>query len=42
LREVCIGTGKRNDIQHYLNRPRATGDTHGQAPMLWSATALLR
>ncbi len=42
LREVCVGTGKKNDIQHYLNRPRVTGDTHGQAPMLWSATALLR
>ena len=24
------------------NRPRAVGDTHGQAPMLWSAAALLR
>ena len=42
LREVCVGTGKRNDLQHYLNRPRAVGDTHGQAPMLWSANALLR
>jgi rhamnogalacturonyl hydrolase YesR len=42
LREVCVGTGKRNDLQHYLNRPRAVGDTHGQAPMLWTATALLR
>jgi rhamnogalacturonyl hydrolase YesR len=42
LREVCVGTGKKNDLQHYLNRPRVTGDTHGQAPMLWTATALLR
>ena len=42
LREVCVGTGKKNDLQHYLNRPRVTGDTHGQAPMLWSANALLR
>jgi rhamnogalacturonyl hydrolase YesR len=42
LREVCVGTGKKNDIQHYLNRPRVTGDTHGQAPMLWSAAALLK
>ena len=42
LREVCVGTGKRNDLQHYLNRPRVAGDTHGQAPMLWSANALLR
>jgi unsaturated rhamnogalacturonyl hydrolase len=42
LREVCVGTGKRNDLQYYLDRPRVAGDTHGQAPMLWTATALLR
>jgi rhamnogalacturonyl hydrolase YesR len=42
LREVCVGTGKKNDLQHYLDRPRVTGDTHGQAPVLWSADALLR
>jgi unsaturated rhamnogalacturonyl hydrolase len=42
LREVCVGTGKRNDQQYYLDRPRAVGDGHGQAPMMWSATALLR
>jgi unsaturated rhamnogalacturonyl hydrolase len=42
LREVCVGTGKKNDLQYYLDRPRVAGDTHGQAPMLWTATALLR
>jgi rhamnogalacturonyl hydrolase YesR len=42
LREVCVGTGKKNDVQYYLDRPRVAGDAHGQAPMLWSATALLR
>jgi unsaturated rhamnogalacturonyl hydrolase len=42
LREVCVGTGKRDDMQYYLDRPRAVGDAHGQAPMLWSAAALLR
>jgi rhamnogalacturonyl hydrolase YesR len=42
LREVCIGTGKRNDLQYYLDRPRVTGDLHGQAPVLWCAAALLR
>jgi unsaturated rhamnogalacturonyl hydrolase len=42
LREVCVGTGKKNDLQYYLDRPRVAGDAHGQAPMLWSATALLR
>ena len=42
LREVCAGTGTKNDRQHYLDRPRVTGDFHGQAPMLWCASALLR
>jgi unsaturated rhamnogalacturonyl hydrolase len=42
LREVCVGTGKRDSLQYYLDRPRAVGDGHGQAPMMWSATALLR
>jgi rhamnogalacturonyl hydrolase YesR len=42
LREVCVGTGKRDSVQYYLDRPRAVGDTHGQAPMMWTATALLR
>jgi unsaturated rhamnogalacturonyl hydrolase len=42
LREVCVGTGKKNDLQYYLDRPRITGDLHGQAPVLWCAAALLR
>ena len=42
LREVCVGTGAKNDRQYYLNRKRITGDFHGQAPVLWCATALLR
>lgn len=42
LREVCIGTGAKNDRQHYLDRPRKAGDFHGQAPVLWCASALLR
>jgi rhamnogalacturonyl hydrolase YesR len=42
LREECVGTGKKDDLQYYLDRPRVAGDTHGQAPMLWTATALLR
>jgi rhamnogalacturonyl hydrolase YesR len=42
VREVCVGTNKKNDYQYYLDRPRAVGDLHGQAPILWSATALLR
>ena len=39
---VCVGTGKKNDLEYYLTRPRHTGDMHGQAPVLWAASALLR
>jgi rhamnogalacturonyl hydrolase YesR len=42
IREVCQGTSKRNDRQFYLDRKRNTGDMHGQAPVLWCATALSR
>ncbi len=42
IRNVCEGTGKRNDLQYYLDRKRNTGDLHGQAPILWAASALLR
>jgi unsaturated rhamnogalacturonyl hydrolase len=40
--EVCVGTGKKNDLQYYLDRPRVAGDFHGQAPVLWLAAELLR
>jgi unsaturated rhamnogalacturonyl hydrolase len=39
---VCEGTNKKNDLNWYLMRKRRTGDFHGQAPVLWAATALLR
>jgi rhamnogalacturonyl hydrolase YesR len=39
---VCEGTGKKNDLAYYLARHRRTGDFHGQAPVLWAASALLR
>jgi len=39
---VCEGTNKLNDLQYYLDRKRNTGDLHGQAPVLWCASALLR
>lgn len=41
IREVCVGTGQVNDVNYYLERPRVTGDFHGQAPMLWFAYSLL-
>jgi rhamnogalacturonyl hydrolase YesR len=51
VRDVCVGTNKANaevgsnletQLKYYLDRTRRTGDLHGQAPVLWSATALLR
>jgi unsaturated rhamnogalacturonyl hydrolase len=40
--EICQGTNKKNDRQYYLDRERLVGDFHGQAPVLWCATALLK
>jgi rhamnogalacturonyl hydrolase YesR len=40
--QVCEGTGKKADLEYYLERKRRTGDFHGQAPVLWAASALLR
>jgi unsaturated rhamnogalacturonyl hydrolase len=39
---VCEGTNKAHDAEYYLARKRRTGDFHGQAPILWAASALLR
>jgi rhamnogalacturonyl hydrolase YesR len=49
--DVCVGTNKsfqevgpdlNTQLKFYLDRPRRTGDLHGQSPILWSASALLR
>lgn len=40
--EVCVGTGTGDTLKYYLDRPRSVGDLHGQAPILWSASALMR
>ena len=49
--DVCVGTNKGNaevgpdlqkQLKFYLDRPRRTGDLHGQSPILWSASALMR
>lgn len=42
LSDVCAGTGKKNDLQYYFDRPRVNGDPHGQAPMLWLAAELIK
>lgn len=39
---ICEGTNKKDDLEYYLERKRRTGDFHGQAPVLWAASALLR
>ena len=41
LTEICAGTGRGDNIEFYLKRPRLTGDLHGQAPLLWCACELL-
>ncbi len=42
LTEVCEGTNIKNSREHYMTRKRIVGDLHGQAPVLWCATALIR
>jgi rhamnogalacturonyl hydrolase YesR len=52
VRDVCVGTGEAatsgggtgaaTQVQYYLDRPRSTGDFHGQAPLLWTASAFMR
>ena len=41
VKAVCVGTNKKNDLQYYYDRPRRTGDYHGQGPVLWCTVALL-
>ena len=51
VREVCMGTNKaarevgpdlEAQYKFYMDRPRIVGDLHGQAPILWTGSALLR
>jgi unsaturated rhamnogalacturonyl hydrolase len=45
---ICEGTNKSTStdpqvsLNYYLMRKRRTGDFHGQEPLLWAASALLR
>lgn len=41
VREICVGTNKKNDKQYYYDRPRRTGDFHAQGPYLWCVAALM-
>lgn len=40
--DVCVGTNAKDNKKHYLTRPRSTGNFHGQAAVLWAATAMVR
>lgn len=42
LADVCIGTNRKNSREWYLDRKRINGDPHGQAPLLWLATELIK
>jgi unsaturated rhamnogalacturonyl hydrolase len=39
---VCVGTNAKDNKKHYLTRPKKTGNFHGQAAVLWGATAMVR
>ncbi len=41
-RNVCVGTNAKDNKKHYLTRPTSTGNFHGQAAVLWAATAMVR
>lgn len=41
-REVCVGTNAKSRRKHYLTRPRSDGNFHGQAAVLWAATAMAK
>ena len=41
LADVCEGTVKKNDRQHYMARPRVNGAPYGQAALMWVCNALL-
>ncbi len=42
VHEVCIGTGASSDVQYYFDRPTEIGNHHGQAAVIWAATAIER
>ena len=42
VRDVCPGMGQKQTAAGYLKAKRGDGDFHGQAPILWCASALIR
>jgi len=41
VKNVCVGTNAKDNRNHYLTRPKSTGNFHGQAAVLWAATAMI-
>ena len=41
IADVCEGTNQSSEKDFYLGRRRLLGNMHGQAPILWCATAFL-
>ena len=41
LEEICVGTGRGSTREYYIARPRAIGDAHGQAGLLWAASSII-
>ena len=39
---VCIGTNAKNRKTNYTRRMKTSGNMHGQAAVLWAATAMVR
>ncbi len=42
VENVCVGTNAKDNKKHYLTRPKQTGNFHGQAAVLWAATAMVK
>ena len=42
LRDICVGTSRRDYLEYYLERSRSIGDLHGQAPCLWLAAERIK
>jgi rhamnogalacturonyl hydrolase YesR len=42
LSDICVGTGEGKNYDYYLDRPRETGNWHGEAALLWATTAMLK
>jgi rhamnogalacturonyl hydrolase YesR len=40
--DVCMWTNAKSRENYYLRRPKVTGDYHGQAAVLWAATAIIK